>query len=84
MYTREYITCPFYYEFHLILAPLNFQVPLQSNEGTKGLGCTVNVPPVDKKLALKTMIWRKAQERYEKSTQKTNMFEENSDGDNSD
>lgn len=61
-----------------------FQVPLQSNEGTKGLGCTETVIAVDKKLALKTMIWRKAQERYEKSTLKTNMFEENSDGDNSD
>lgn len=59
----------------------SLQIPIVSNEGTKGLGCTESVPLKNIQSKMKSVIWSKAQERYKEANKKEikNIFEDGSD-----
>lgn len=58
-------------------------IKVQGNSGTTGLGNTalqmVGALQLDKKSELKTMIWRKTQQRYESTAKAVNIFGESDD-----
>lgn len=60
------------------------QIPLQSNEGTKGLGCEEKIYVTDKKTEKKNQLLKITQQRYNNALPVVkNIFDDNDDDESS-